>query len=178
MVSLTRPLMPRDCSRENECDRSSGYGRTARPSLCGGMAEPIFWDCADEAAPFGSDEGFDAYYDWRDWREENASAPLTDCLNWICDGQLSKYTMDLASDKQVEVDVESLDGAFLANQYDIFTLDTTIIATGLGQLVDEGTIDDSAKQFILVAIQRQRNPNLDYYEASTLDAIERVVNAA
>jgi uncharacterized protein YfeS len=142
------------------------------------MAEPIFWDCADEAAPFGSDEGFDAYYDWRDWREENASAPLTDCLNWICDGQLSKYTMDLASDKQVELDVESPDGAFLANQYDIFTLDTTIIATGLGQLVDEGTIDDSAKQFILVAIQRQRNPNLDYYEASTLDAIERVVNAA
>ena len=142
------------------------------------MVEPLLWDCSNEAAPFGSDEGFDAYYEWRDWREENSSAKLTDCLNWICDGQLSKYTMELASDKQVEVDVESPDGAFLSNQFDIFTLDTTMIATGLGQLLDEGTIDTSAKQFILVAIQRQRNPSLGHYEASTLDAIERVVNAA
>lgn len=36
---------------------------TAHPRARELMWEPIFWDCADEAAPFGSDEGFDAYYD-------------------------------------------------------------------------------------------------------------------
>jgi len=86
--------------------------------------------------------------------------------------------MDIASDKQVEADVETPENAFLSEHFDIFTLDTTIIATGLGQLIDEGTIDASAKLFILVAIQRQRNPRIGHYEVSTLDAIERVVNAA
>ena len=37
------------------------------------MNEDFFWDCVDERAPFGSDEGNDAYYEWRHWREENPS---------------------------------------------------------------------------------------------------------
>jgi len=47
------------------------------------MTEEIFWDCADEAGPFGSDEGSTAYYEWRDWRKDNPEAPITDCFNWI-----------------------------------------------------------------------------------------------
>ncbi len=53
------------------------------------MVEPFFWDCVDERAPFGSDEGNDAYYEWRRWREENPSRPLTDCLSWILGGNLA-----------------------------------------------------------------------------------------
>jgi uncharacterized protein YfeS len=149
---------------------------TAHPRARELMHEPLFWDCVDEGAPFGSDEGSDAYYEWRNWRLENPDSPLTDCFNWILDGNLESYNEELASDEQVEIDAANPDEAFLGDQYDMFTLDTTIIATGLGQLMDEGTIDADAKRYIHVAIKRQRNPNTGHYDGTTLDAIARVVD--
>jgi uncharacterized protein YfeS len=151
---------------------------TAHPRARELMVEPMFWDCLDEAAPFGSDEGSDAYYEWRDWREENPDKPLTECFNWILDGQLDAYNDALATDEQIELDAQEPGDAFLAEHFDVFTLDTTIIATGLGQLMDEGTIDADAKPFIRVAIKRQRNPKAGHYDVETLDAIARVVDAA
>ncbi|XZE52537.1 molybdate metabolism regulator [Planctomycetaceae bacterium SH139] len=142
------------------------------------MVEPLFWDCVDEAAPFGSDEGSEAYYEWRNWRAENPGAPLIQCFDWILDGQLAAFNEALASDAQIEIDAANPDDAFLAQHYDMYTLDTTIIATGLGQLMDEGSIDSDAKPFMHVAIKRQRNPKAGHYDASTLDAIARVVDDA
>ncbi|EMB17837.1 molybdate metabolism regulator [Rhodopirellula europaea] len=142
------------------------------------MREPFFWDCVDEAAPFGSDEGNEAYYEWRSWREENPKAALTECFDWILAGNLHAYNESLASVAQIEMDVDNPDDAILGDQYDMFTLDTTIIATGLGQLMDEGVIDPSAKPFLHVAIKRQRNPKAGHYDGTTLDAIARVVNEA
>jgi uncharacterized protein YfeS len=86
------------------------------------------WDCVDEAAPFGSDEGSDAYYEYRRWRSKNAGQPLVACIEWIGD----------------EEDYD-----------DEFTYDATIIATVLGQLVDEGRIDADAKPYAQKAIARQ-----------------------
>lgn len=142
------------------------------------MHEAFFWDCVDEAAPFGSDEGSDAYHEWRSWREDNPEAPITDCFNWILGGNLEAYNESLASDAQIEKDAANPGAALLSDQYDMFTLDTTIIATGLGQLMDEGVIDPTAKPFIHVAIMRQRHPKAGPYEAATLDAIARVVDEA
>lgn len=142
------------------------------------MAEDFFWDCADEGAPFGSDEGFDAYYEWRAWRAENPSNPLTDCLSWILVGRLDEFNESLCSDEQIQRDLEDPDSAFLADAYDIFTVDTTIIATALGQLLDEGSIDAGAKQFVNVAIRRQLHPGVAAYDRERLFAIQRVVDAA
>ncbi len=137
---------------------------TAHPRARELMVEPLFWDCVDEAAPFGSDEGSDAYYEWRNWREENPDAPLIQCFNWILDGRLVDYNDDLASESQIELDVKNPDDAFLGEHFDIFTLDTTIIATGLGQLMDEGTIDSEAKPFIHIAI---KNANAIQWSVTT-----------
>ncbi len=79
---------------------------------------------------------------------------------------------------KIERDAQNPGDAFLAEHFDVFTLDTTIIATGLGQLMDEGTIDADAKPFIRVAIRRQRNSKAGRYDVETLDAIARVVDAA
>ncbi len=149
---------------------------TAHPRARELMREALFWDCVDEGAPFGSDEGSDAYYEWRNWREENPDVPLTECFDWILAGNLDAYNDSLASDEQIENDAANPADALLGNDYDMFTLDTTIIATGLGQLMDEGMIDPVAKPFMLVAIKRQRHPQAGHYDATTLDAIERVVN--
>jgi hypothetical protein len=125
------------------------------------MTEPLFWDCVDESAPFGSDEGSDAYYEWRFWREENLNTSLSECFAWILNGELSDYAL-----------------AYESDDWDSFTLDATIIATGLSQLIDEGTIDDDAKPFLEIAIQRQRVPGAGQFDSTTLDAIERVVRDA
>lgn len=151
---------------------------TAHPRARELMREPMFWDCVDEGAPFGSDEGSDAYYEWRNWRSENPDASLTDCFDWILDGNLNDYNYALASDTQVAIDLANPDDALLSEQFDMFTLDATIIATGLGQLLDEGTIDGDAKPFIRVAIKRQRYPKAGCFDATTLDAIARVVDEA
>ncbi len=60
----------------------------------------------------------------------------------------------------------------------MFTQDVTVIATGLGQLIDEGYIDNDAKPYLHVAINRQRQPGAGVFEASTLDAIAQVVDKA
>ncbi|WP_442483540.1 molybdate metabolism regulator [Aeoliella sp. SH292] len=151
---------------------------TAHPRARQLMREPMFWDCVDEGAPFGSDEGSDAYYEWRRWRAENPDAPLIDCFEWILDGNLNCYNDALASDAQVAIDLENPDDALLSEHFDMFTLDATIIATGLGQLLDEGTIDLEAKPIIHVAIKRQRYPKAGFFDAATLDAIARVVDEA
>ena len=44
---------------------------TAHPRARELMSEAFLWDCVDEEAPFGSDEGFDAYYEFREWRQHN-----------------------------------------------------------------------------------------------------------
>ena len=143
------------------------------------MVEPLFWDCADEGTPFGSDEGWTAYYEWRRWRQENGSAPLTACFDWILGGRLNEYTNGLTQDAQIEIDLANPSAAVHGDYGDMWTLDTTIIASGLGQLMDEGVIDAEAKPFLRVAIDRQRNPRAaSTYDSSTLDAIRRVVDAA
>lgn len=144
------------------------------------MPEPVLWDCVDEEAPFGSDEGHDAYYEFREWRSTHPSAKLVDCLSWIMEGDLASYTHALAEDAQVEADIESPEDAFLADSYDMFTLDATVIATGLGQLLDEGRIDTDAKPFIEVAVARQLHPKVvtSDHRREILSMIRRVVDAA
>jgi uncharacterized protein YfeS len=119
------------------------------------FAEDFFWDCVDEDAPFGSDEGHDAYFEYRNWRRENPAVPLIDCISWILDDRLDEYTLDLCTDEQIRLDVANPNDAFMADSWDMFTLDATIIATGFGQLIDEGQIDVAAKPFVRVALTRQ-----------------------
>jgi uncharacterized protein YfeS len=144
------------------------------------MPEPVLWDCTDEEAPFGSDEGHDAYYEFREWRSEHPSAKLVDCLSWIMEDELASYTLALAEDAQVEADIESPEDAFLAESYDTYTLDATVIATGLGQLLDEGRIDAEAKPFLHVALARQLHPKVvtSDHRRDILLLVKRVVDEA
>ena len=154
---------------------------TAHPRARELMTEKVLWDCVDEDAPFGSDEGHDAYYEFRAWREQNKEANLTACLAWIMQGdQLEKYNDQLCSDASIERDLENPDESFLADDYDMFTLDATVIATALGQLLDEGRIDADAKPYVHVAIKRQLHPKVvtSKHRKKILLAIKRVVDAA
>src|SRR5438270_940715 len=122
------------------------------------MSEEFFWDCADEDAPFGSDDGWTAYHEWRQWRKDNPSSPLVDCFSWFLEGRLSEYNESICTDDRIASDLREPDDAFMSEAFDMFTLDTTVIGTALGQLIDEGAIDPSAKPYVHVAIARQMNP--------------------
>ena len=144
------------------------------------MSEEFFWDCTNEDTPFGSDEGWDAYYEWRSWRAENSNEEVKDCIAWIVSGRLDEYNQSLHSDTQIERDINTPDQAFMAEGFDIFTLDATIIATGLGQLIDEGKIDVSVKPYLMVAVTRQLHPKICSSDErrNILEATRRVINAA
>jgi len=153
---------------------------TAHPRARELMTESSLWDCSDEEAPFGSDEGFDAYYEFRRWRADNRDQPLTECLSWIMDGRLGEYNEALCDDASVNRDLADPDDAFLAEHFDMFTLDATVIATVLGQLLDEGAIDAEAKPYVRVAVQRQLHGDVvtSEHRENLLRAIQRVVDVA
>jgi uncharacterized protein YfeS len=145
------------------------------------MTEEFFWDCVDEEAPFGSDEGNDAYYEFRSWREKNKEKKLTVCLAWIMEHEgLENYNESVCTDDAIARDVADPDGAFLAEAYDMFTLDATVIATALGQLLDEGRIDADAKPYVRVAVKRQLHPQVvtSDHRKDILLAVQRVIEAA
>jgi uncharacterized protein YfeS len=119
------------------------------------MQDPMFWDCVNELAPFGSDEGADAYVEYRNWRVDNPDANLIECISWILGGKQSEYNDSLSQDAVIR---DSDASALKFGYNDAFTLDATILATVLGQLVDEGRIDGEAKPFARVAIRRQSHP--------------------
>jgi len=127
----------------------------AHPRALELVKEDFFWDPADDLAPFGSDDGDTAYFEYQKWREKNPDAPLKDCLIWTIEsvGEVSfeDYNDKILSKEKIREQVFSED--FDDYQY-IFTLDISVIATGFGQLVDEGKIDNEAKPIILLAINR------------------------
>lgn len=144
------------------------------------MKERFFWDCVDEEGPFGSDEGADAYAEFRSWRAKNKRKSLKACLSWIMQDGLRGYNETLLTDEAVAQALSGSDEAFLAEHYDLFTLDATVIATALGQLLDEGRIDKNAKPYIRIAIQRQLHPKVltSRRRKKILQAIQRVVEEA
>jgi uncharacterized protein YfeS len=144
------------------------------------MTEDFFWDCADEEAPFGSDEGDTALHEYRDWRASNPEAPLVDCLSWILCGRLEEYDDSLVEDTRIAKDLEDPDGAFLAEEFDMLTLDATVLATGLAQLMFEGRIDPAAKPYLRVAVRRQLHPDVvtSPERATILRTALRVIEAA
>ena len=115
------------------------------------LMDEALWDCTNERAPFGSDEGADAYAEFRSWRAEHPDEDLSGCFEWIGDAR------DYA---------------------DPFTFDATVIATVLGQLVDEGRIDASVKPAARAAIARQLEDADDTERRELLGMALRAVEKA
>jgi uncharacterized protein YfeS len=128
----------------------------AHPKAIELIPEDFFWDCVDELAPFGSDEGDTALAEFREWRKANPHTPVMACLKWVIESigemDIEAYNEDLLDRDRIKQLME--DPAY-DDSYYMFTLDTTVIATGFGQLVDEGMIDPDTKPIIGIALERQ-----------------------
>jgi uncharacterized protein YfeS len=139
-----------------EAEEPYGIDRDhAHPRALELAPEDFFWDCVDELGPFGSDEGDTALSEFREWRKDNSTLPAIDCLVWTIEsvGEMAveEYNNDLLSESKIRAQIADQD--FDDVQY-IYILDTSVIATGFAQLVDEGHIDLDCKPFIQRALKR------------------------
>jgi uncharacterized protein YfeS len=132
-------------------DRDNGHPRALQL-----IPEEFFWDCVDELAPFGSDEGDTALSEFRDWRLEHPNAPVKDCVVWTIEavGEMPVAAYDESIVAKAVIEKQIHDPKFDDQQY-IYTLDASVIATVFGQLADEGKIDADAKPYAELALRRQ-----------------------
>lgn len=150
------------------------------------IPEDFFWDCVDELAPFGSDEGDMALSEFREWKKSNPNVPTYECIKWTIESvgelNISDYNEKILDENLILTQME--DEEFDDQQY-IFTVDISAIATGFGQLVDEGKIDERNKPLIQLAIDRQKvwaklSEDWDYKDEyiGRLKVLERVLKEA
>src|SRR6185369_12225223 len=122
---------------EDGIDKERGHPRALQL-----IPDEFFWDCGDELAPFGSDEGATALEEFREWRCNNPSSHLEECITWTIEsvGEIdsTEYADEIADESRVKAQLA--DESFDDRQY-IYTVDVSVIATGFGQLADEGRID-------------------------------------
>lgn len=142
----------------NEYEEKYGIDKdNAHPNAIELIPEDFFWNCFNELAPFGSDEGDTALAEFRDWRKVNPQTPTIECLKWVIEGvgemDFKDYNQNLLNKALIKSQLQ--DDDFDDQQY-IYTLDISVIATGFAQLVDEGTIDEQNKPIIQIAIDRQK----------------------
>lgn len=124
----------------------------AHPKAVALLKAPYFWDNFDEYAPFGSDNGFDAFYAFKNWRQEN---PGDTALRFIPELEhlwafRFHHLWNLSTPKIIFSDPDQYEKFLAANQ--------AIIAICFGQLVLEGYIEFDLKKAGQFALQRLLHP--------------------
>jgi uncharacterized protein YfeS len=121
----------------------------AHPNARALMAEPFFWDCVDEDAPFGNDTAADVLVFFRDWRQANPTAsPLAFLGELLGSWEIADEHWDVATPEEV-AELLKMDEAGQT------TRDDAALALALAQLALEGSVDAEVRQRALLAARRQ-----------------------
>ena len=124
------------------------------------IPDDFFWDVSDDITPYGHGYGDTALNEFREWRAKNKRKSITHFLKQTIEevGEMDPkdYTVKLLDQKAI--------GTLLTDEeYDVEQffdgLDMSLIAAGFAQLIDEGKIDQDAKRYIRIAIERQMISN-------------------
>jgi uncharacterized protein YfeS len=116
------------------------------------LTEEFYFDPTEEAAPFGNDDGNDAFYGFLAWRKRNP------------DGKPFQFVQELVdrwgytNDYYQETDPERIEALIDEEGYGFFPRDNALVAVCFGQLVLEGQIDPEMKELTLIALERQKQP--------------------
>lgn len=130
---------------------------TAHPKAQKLMTDEFYWNPIEETSPFGNDDGHDAFYGFKEWRESHKTeSPIiflkelikrwnypTFDLNEMNEANLKKY-----------ISSNSLGKITLTGQ------DNAIISIGFGQFVLEGKIDEDLKMLTKTALKRELLPSI------------------
>ncbi len=149
---------------------------TAHPNAKKLMTEDFFWSPIEETGPFGSDDGSDAFYHFKDWREENkTTSPVVFIKELIENWGYSPFDLN-------ELNADAIQNYISASSTGSMTLigqDNAVIATGFGQFVLEGKIDEDIKTLTEIAVKRELLPELisqfrDDYRATRTEQLKKM----
>jgi uncharacterized protein YfeS len=121
----------------------------AHPRAVALMPEPYFWDPDDDFAPLGSDEGFEAYSKFYQWRVKNKSSSILPYLQSIVMRNENFYTEFMCDDDEIALAIEN------GEDEEMYELDRAIIAVCFTQIIEEGFLDETAFPLLQNTIFRQ-----------------------
>lgn len=115
----------------------------------------FFWDNLNELAPFGSEEGYIAFTELAQWMRNNPQVPMIEYVKWVLDC----WDINFEDFDDSIIEAESICKIINDLDFDeeLMMLDVTIIASGFGQLVLKGRIDENIKNVIHLSLLRQMN---------------------
>ncbi len=124
----------------------------AHPNALEVLEEDLFWDQSNEFAPFGNDEGYDAFYSFRRWLQDHP------------DGEAAEYLQERATYQGVplgDLELENVSGLEEGRKYSLIEdLDWEAIAICFAQFILKGYISDRAKQIGIKAVRRQMDDHV------------------
>lgn len=113
------------------------------------LTEEFYWSPIEETSPFGSDDGADAFYQFKEWRESNPTAsPFIFIEALLDDWGYSKGPQP--QDGEVE--------AYLLER-SVLGTNNVIIAVGFGQYVLEGKIDRDLHKRTIQSVEAECTPS-------------------
>ena len=118
----------------------------------------FFWDIDDELTPFGSEEAYIAFSELANWLMDNPDDSILECFIWILDSwdlALEDFNDDIIENESIVKIIQDMDF-----YEELLSLDYTIIATGFGQLILQGKIDENVKNIIQLSVLRQMNSHV------------------
>ena len=124
----------------------------ANPKAQALLRDSFFFSPIEETAPFGSDDGADAYAGFKDWRKIHPSESTVDFVKSEI-GYWKYPTFDLN-----ETDFSKLKPFIESNELNIQFVkgtDEAIVATAFGELYLEGKIDTDIRMLAKNAIKRE-----------------------
>src|SRR5665213_1571742 len=114
------------------------------------LPDDFFWDCADEFAPVGDDNGADVLNAYRDWRFAHSPEDCESFLkNLLRRWELPENWAD-ESTREIPKDLSR------ADEYPYRTGDKALIAFAFSQIMVDGKLDARARDSALRAIDRQK----------------------
>lgn len=122
---------------------------TAHPAAKELFNEEFYWSPIEETSPFGSDDGSDAFYQFREWRETNKTASPFIFIETLLDTW--GYSRGPAP-HDAEV-VEYL------MERSVLGTNNVIIAVGFGQFVLEGKIDKDLLARTIQSVEAECAPS-------------------
>lgn len=119
------------------------------------LQDDFYWSENDPTCPFGSFEGGKALEGYQKWRTANPNGVITE---YISDFLQKIAKIDLKDYNETLLDRDEIESQIQNRKYDdyrnIFSVDVSLIAIGLGQLLVDGKIDAAVYPILYVAMER------------------------
>ncbi|MBD9574141.1 WGR domain-containing protein [Pseudomonas sp. PDM23] len=130
-------------------DEEVGLHRlTSHPRFVTHFADDVYYDCCDEDAPFGSDEGSDALSELAGFIRTQKTPSVADFPRWLIETQWGMTFIE-----PVSIDIEdALKPENKELEPDIYQSCHVVIATAFGQMKITGSMDASLKASAMAAI--------------------------